>query len=152
MTLLGSGDAINSKDAKVTATINGRVIELIEVTDFKAKLEKNKEDVQVLGTHWKHHKVTSIEGKGSLEGYLITSNWLNYALPYINGGAELFFDITLSIEDKSSRTGKQVIQLKDVSLDDIPIAEISADDSLLKFSTDFTFEGVELVQKFNDIY
>ena len=150
--VLQAGDVINSKDAMVTATINGRVIPLIECTDFEAKIEKNKEDVQVLGTHWKHHKVTSIEGTGTLEGYLISSMWLKYALPYINGGAELYFNITVDIEDKSSRTGKQTIQLTDVSLDDIPIADISADDSVLDWSSDLTFEGIQLINEFNDIH
>lgn len=149
---LQTGDVINSKDAMVTATINGRVIPLIECTDFEAKIEKNKEDVQVLGTHWKHHKVTSIEGTGSLEGYLISSMWLKYALPYINGGAELYFNVTVDIEDKSSRTGKQTVQLTDVSLDDIPIADIKADDSVLDWKSDFTFEGVQLINEFNDIH
>ncbi|MBT9022209.1 phage tail tube protein [Lactobacillus delbrueckii subsp. bulgaricus] len=149
---LQTGDVINSKDAMVTATINGRVIPLIECTDFEAKIEKNKEDVQVLGTHWKHHKVTSIEGTGTLEGYLISSMWLKYALPYINGGAELYFNVTVDIEDKSSRTGKQTVQLTDVSLDDIPIADISADDSVLDWKSDFTFEGVQLINEFNDIH
>lgn len=149
---LQTGDVINSKDAMVTATINGRVIPLIECTNFEAKIEKNKEDVQVLGTHWKHHKVTSIEGTGSLEGYLISSMWLKYALPYINGGAELYFNITVDIEDKSSRTGKQTVQLTDVSLDDIPIADISADDSVLDWKSDLTFEGVQLINEFNDIH
>lgn len=150
--VLQTGDVINSKDAMVTATINGRVIPLIECTKFEAKIEKNKEDVQVLGTHWKHHKVTSIEGTGSLEGYMISSMWLKYALPYINGGAELYFNITVDIEDKSSRTGKQTVQLTDVSLDDIPIADISADDSVLDFKSDLTFEGVQLINEFNDIH
>lgn len=149
---LQTGDVINSKDAMVTATINGRVIPLIECTDFEAKIEKNKEDVQVLGTHWKHHKVTSIEGTGSLEGYLISSMWLKYAMPYINGGAELYFNVTVDIEDKSSRTGKQTVQLTDVSLDDIPIADIKADDSVLDWKSDFTFEGVQLINEFNDIH
>lgn len=150
--VLQAGDVINSKDAMVTATINGRVIPLIECTDFEAKIEKNKEDVQVLGSHWKHHKVTSVEGTGTLEGYLISSMWLKYALPYINGGAELYFNITVDIEDKSSRTGKQTVQLTDVSLDDIPIADISADDSVLDWSSDLTFEGVQLINEFNDIH
>ena len=149
---LQTGDVINSKDAMVTATINGRVIPLIECTNFEAKIEKSKEDVQVLGTHWKHHKVTSIEGTGSLEGYLISSMWLKYAMPYINGGAELYFNVTVDIEDKSSRTGKQTVQLTDVSLDDIPIADISADDKILDWKTDFTFEGVQLINEFNDIH
>ena len=149
---LQTGDVINSKDAMVTATINGRVIPLIECTDFEAKIEKNKEDVQVLGTHWKHHKVTSIEGTGSLEGYLVSSMWLKYAMPYINGGAELYFNVTVDIEDKSSRTGKQTVQLTDVSLDDIPIADIKADDSVLDWKSDFTFEGVQLINEFNDIH
>ncbi|WP_334328443.1 phage tail tube protein [Companilactobacillus sp. HBUAS59699] len=146
---LNGRDTISTKDAKVYATINGQIIGLIDCNKFTAKLEKNKEDIQVLGSHWKRKKVTSIEGTGTLGGYIISSNWLKYALPYIQGGKDLYFEITLTIEDKTSRAGKQTIHLGEVNLDDIPIADFESDDGVMEWESDFTFEEFDLVSAFD---
>lgn len=145
---LNGRDTISTKDAKLYITINGRVIPMIEANQFSAKLEKNKEDVQTLGSRWKHKKTTSVEGTGTLGGYLISSNWLKYALPYIKGGKDLYFDAALVINDPTSIAGTQTVQLTDINLDDIPIADFEADDGVMEWESDFTFEGVELVSAF----
>jgi len=36
-----------------------------------------------------------------------------------------------------------------VNLDDIPIADFEADDGVMEFESDLTFEGVELVTPFS---
>lgn len=145
---LNGRDTISTKDAKIYITIDGQVIPMIEANKFTAKLEKNKEDVQTLGSRWKHKKTTSVEGTGTLGGYLITSNWLKYALPYLQGGKDLYFEVTLSIEDSTSSAGKQTVHLSDVNLDDIPVADFEADDGVMEWETDFTFEGINLVTPF----
>lgn len=145
---LNGRDTISTKDAKLYITINGKVIPLIEATKFTAKLEKNKEDVQTLGSRWKHKKTTSVEGTGTLGGYVISSAWLKYALPYIQGGKDLYFEITMSIEDPTSRAGKQTVHLGEVNLDDIPIGDFEADDGVMEWESDFTFEEVDLVTPF----
>lgn len=148
---LNGRDTISTKDAKVYATINGQIIPLIECNEFSAKLEKNKEKVSTLGSHWVHKKVTSVEGTGSLGGYLINSNWTKYALPYVQGGKDLYFEITFTINDSTSRAGEQTIQLGEVNLNDIPIADFKADDGVMQWKTDFTFEQVNLVTPFNGL-
>lgn len=145
---LNGRDTISTKDAKLYITIAGRIIAMIEANKLTAKWEKNKEDVQTLGSRIKHKKTTSVEGTGTLGGYVITSNWIKYALPYIQGGKDLYFDATLTIEDPTSRTGKQTIILKDVNLDDIPIVDFEADDGVMEWESDFTFEDSELVTPF----
>ncbi|MCL0330613.1 phage tail tube protein [Apilactobacillus xinyiensis] len=145
---LNGRDTISTKDAKVYITMNGKVIPLIEANELKLKWEKKKEDVQTLGSRIKHKKVVSVEGTGSLGGYLITSNWLKYALPYITGGKDLYFGITFAIEDPTSIAGRQVVTVSDVNLDDIPVADFEADDGVMKWESDLTFEGMELTQAF----
>ncbi|WP_125764427.1 phage tail tube protein [Companilactobacillus hulinensis] len=145
---LNGRDTISTKDAKVYLTIENQIIPMIECNKFTAKIEKNKEDVQVLGSHWKRKKTTSIEGTGTLGGYVITSNWLKYALPYAQGGKDLYFDVTLTIEDKTSKAGKQTVHLSEVNLDDIPIADFEADDGVMEWESDFTFEDFDLVSAF----
>ena len=145
---LNGRDTISTKDAKLYITIDGKIIPLIEANKFTAKWEKNKEDVQTLGSRIKHKKTTSVEGTGTMGGYVISSNWIKYALPYIRGGKDLYMDATLSIEDPTSRAGKQTIIIKDVNLDDIPIADFEADDGVMEWESDFTFEDSELVSPF----
>lgn len=82
---------------------------------------------------------------------MINSNWIKYGIPYTQDGGDLYFDATLTIHDPTSKAGKQVIQLTDVNLDDIPIADFEADDGVMEWESDFTFEGLNLVQAFNGI-
>ncbi|MBT1137709.1 MULTISPECIES: phage tail tube protein [Lactiplantibacillus] len=145
---LNGRDTISTKDAKIYITIDGKVIPMIEANKFSAKLEKNKEDVQTLGSRWKHKKVTSVEGTGTLGGYLISSNWSKYALPYIKGGKDLYFEVTMTISDPTSAAGTQTLHFTDVNLDDVPFADFEADDDVMQWESDFTFEGVELIQAF----
>ena len=62
-----------------------------------------------------------------------------------------FAEHNSSIEDPTSRAGKQIIQLDEVNLDEIPIADFKADDTVMDISADFTFEGIHLVQPFDGI-
>ncbi|KRL95570.1 phage tail tube protein [Levilactobacillus hammesii] len=145
---LNGRDTISTKDAKIFIKMNGKVWPMIECDKFSAKLEKNKEDVQTLGSRWKHKKVTSVEGTGTLGGYVISSNWLKYALPYIQGGKDLYFEAVMKIEDPTSQAGSQTVQLGSVNLDDIPIADFEADDGVMEFESDFTFEEIQLLEAF----
>ena len=105
----------------------------------------------MLGDHWTKHKTTSVDGTGTLGQYVINSNWLKYGIPYTMKEGDLYFTITFSIEDPTSRAGKQIIQLDEVNLDEIPIADFKADDTVMDISADFTFEGIHLVQPFDGI-
>lgn len=145
---LNGRDTISTKDAKLYITINDTVISMIDANKITAKWEKNKEDVQTLGSRVKHKKVTSMEGTGTIGGYVIASTWLKYALPYLQGGKDLYFEITMTIEDSTSRAGKQTIHLGEVNLDEVPIADFEADDGVMEWESDFTFETSELVTPF----
>ena len=131
---LNGRDTISTKDAHIDLEINGKIIKLIECNKFTAKLEKNKEDVQTLGTHWKHKKTTSVEGTGTLGGFVINSNWIKYAIPYTQQGGDLYFKATLTIHDPTSH---------------VPIADFEADDGVMQWESDFTFEGISLVKEFD---
>lgn len=149
--VLNGRDTISSKDARVTVTIDGNVINLIDCKQLKIHIKKNKEKVNVLGDHWTKHKTTSVDGTGTLGQYVINSNWIKYGIPYTQMEGDLYFTITFTIEDKTSRSGKQIVQLDEVNLDEIPIADFKADDSVMDMETDFTFENIHLVQEFSGI-
>ena len=57
----------------------------------------------------------------------------------------------MTIHDSTSRTGTQTVLLKDVNLDDIPVADFETDDGVMEWETDFSFEGIELITPFDQI-
>jgi len=69
-------------------------------------------------------------------------------LPYIKGGKDLYFEVTMTINDPTSSAGTQTLHFTDVNLDDVPFADFEADDDVMQWESDFTFEGVELIQPF----
>jgi hypothetical protein len=148
---LNAKDTISSKEAVVFATIKGQNIPMFEIKELSAKIEKNKEEIQVIGRRMTGNKTTSMKGTGSLSGYVINSNWMKYGLDYLRGGADLYFSINATINDATSSVGSQTVLLSDVNLDDIPIIDLEADDGTLEWETDFTFEDVQLVTPFKGI-
>lgn len=58
-------------------------------------------------------------------------------------------DLVFNIEDKTSEAGKQTIHLGQVNLDDVPIVDFKADDDVMQWESDFTFEEIDLVQEFD---
>lgn len=149
--VLSGSNVINSKSGTVTANIDGQNIELIDLTKCTAKIEKNKEDVQVIGSLWNKKKTTSISGTGSMEGVVINSNWAKLGQTIGTSGKDTFFDITVIVEDETSNVGKQTVVLKNANLDDIPLFDLEADDGLMDWETDFSFEGMNLVTAFKGV-
>lgn len=148
--VLKGRDVISARQGMGYMHVGDKIIPLVEATKIKADITKKKEDVSTLGTMWKSKKTTSIEGSGSFEYYFMHSNFIKYAQPLIEQGVDFYFDLTVDIEDKSTKTGKQSITLHDVNMDKINLFDIEADDSLMKGSTDFDFVGVDLNNSFND--
>jgi hypothetical protein len=148
---LEARDTISSKEGKVFATIEGQNILMIELKELSAKWEKNKEEVQVIGSRTTKNKTTSVKGTGTLSGYLINSNWIKYGSNFQKGGPDLYFSVTATVEDTTSRVGKQTVLLQGVNMDDIPLLTLNADDGVLDWETDFTFEDSDLVTPFNGL-
>ncbi|MGX6988575.1 phage tail tube protein [Leuconostoc fallax] len=149
--VLSGKDVINSKSGMVTVNIDGQNIELIELTEFTAQIDKNKEDVQVIGSLWTKKKTTSIAGSGSMGGKVINSNWAKLGQKMANEGVDTFFDATVVVEDETSSVGKQTVAFHNINMDSIPLVALEADDGVMEWESDFSFEGFNLVSAFNGI-
>ncbi|WP_413627685.1 phage tail tube protein [Fructilactobacillus vespulae] len=143
------GDTITSNSGRVTVTIDGNNYNLAEIEEIEAKLEGNTEEVKVLGRRMTGHKLTSLEGTGSLTMYHITSRFAEIAANFAETGAYPDISMTLTVEDPSSNTGKQVVQLMNVILNDSMLASLKSDDGILEMDTDFTFDDFKILQQFN---
>jgi len=148
---LNARDTISSNEAKLYWEIDGRNIPMIETSEFSATAKKTKTDVAILGSRWQGKKVVGLAGSGNFTAYTVTSEFLKYGLKYADHGEDIYFDATLIIEDPSSRTGKQVVIIHNINLDEIPITDLKAGKDVMTWKTGFSFEGIELVEEFNDI-
>ncbi|GAP04883.1 phage tail tube protein [Fructobacillus tropaeoli] len=144
------GDVISSKEGRVVASIDGNNVLLAEVEEFEAKLEGNVEEIALLGRRMKGHKMTSMEGTGSVTLYHISSRFAEIADKWINQGIYPDISITVTVEDPSSAAGKQVFQIMGVTFKDAMLASLKADDGLLEQDFDITFDDFRILQKFND--
>ncbi|MBZ5952914.1 phage tail protein [Leuconostoc gelidum subsp. gasicomitatum] len=147
--ILNQQDTINSKEGMVVVKIDGKNYPFIEATEVSAQVDFNKEDVQRLGTRFKGSKVTSVEGTGTINGYLVSSIWVSDVLEnYKNTGVLPEMSLTVTVEDKTSAVGKQVIVLTGFMIDTVPLFALAADDGVMMGETDFTFDDYQMTNKF----
>lgn len=150
MAILSQNDTISSKEGTVVVNINGKNYPFIEATEVSAQVDFNKEDVPRLGTRFKGKKVTSAEGTGTINGYLVSSIWVDKVLEtYKKTGALPPMSLTTTVEDKTSSVGKQVIVLTGFMIDTVPLFTLASDDGVMMGETDFTFDNYQLTNKFS---
>lgn len=143
------GDLINSKEGLLIMSVNGKNRTLAELTEVEAQLEGNIEEISLLGRRMKGHKLTSLEGTGSLNFYHVTSDFLTIYNQYKETGVWPDISITVTVEDKTSQTGKQVVQLMGVVFSQAPIGNLNSDDGFLEGETDFNFDDFKIIQTFS---
>ncbi|MCT4542823.1 MAG: phage tail tube protein [Vallitalea sp.] len=151
MGTLKAQDIISGKEGKVFKTIDGNVKEMAYVKKIEAKIEKNKSEIKVLGSRATHSKATGWKGTGSMTIYYMTSELRELMLDYIKSGKDTYFDIQLVNEDPASAAGKQTVVLKNCNIDSVIIGQLDIDKDVLDEEISFTFDDIELLDKFNSV-
>ncbi|CUH95877.1 hypothetical protein P22_1963 [Propionispora sp. 2/2-37] len=144
-------DVIAAKLASCYATIDGNRYLLMQAKSLEAKVEKDKQEVAILGRTGKGHKTVSWNGTGSMTIYNNTSMFTKLLKTYKDTGQDFYFDIQITNEDPTSDAGRQTIILKDCNLDSGVIAAFDADGDWLEQDVDFTFEDFEMPEEFNQL-
>ncbi|WP_283606491.1 phage tail tube protein [Faecalispora anaeroviscerum] len=142
-------DAIGSNEGTAFVTIDGRNYDLFFAKKIEAKMSKNKEDVKSIGKRSVGKKATSWSGSGTLTIHAVTSLFKEMFVDYANGGADRYFSLQLTNEDSSTSWGRETKVLTGCNFDEIDFANLDSDDGLLEQELPFTFDGVELLEKFN---
>lgn len=143
-----SQDAISSKEATAFMTIDGENIELFFAESLTASLTKNKKEIRSLGKRMVGYKTTSAQGKGTLKVHDITSIFKEKFLEYVKNGVDIYFSIMVTNEDKSTTHGRETKILTGCNFDEISIASFDTADEVLEQELNFTYEGVELTERF----
>lgn len=142
-------NVISSKEGKAFLTRNGKNKHLFRAKDVEATLSKNKEEIRMLGTRMVGHKTVSIQGAGTLKIYHTSSEFKQDFIDYIKTGIDMYFNLQVEVEDKSTTFGRESIVLIGCNFDEITIAMLSAEDGTLEQDLPFTFEDVEILKPFN---
>lgn len=144
-----AADAISGSEGTLYANIDGNVVAVAECKTISAKIQKNKQEFKALGYRGKQHKATGWSGTGSMTVYFVTSMWTKMILKYVKEGVDTYFKLTFTNEDPTAEnTGKQVITLIDVNLDDAEIAKLDTEATFLDQQMNFTFSDIDMSEEF----
>lgn len=144
-----AADAISGSEGTLYANIDGNVVAVAECKTISAKIQKDKQEFKALGHRGKQHKATGWSGTGSMTVYFVTSMWTKMILKYVKEGVDTYFKLTFTNEDPTAEnTGKQVITLIDVNLDDAEIAKLDTEATFLDQQMNFTFSDIDMSEEF----
>lgn len=144
-------DVINGGEGTAFATINGNIENLAYVKKVEAKVEKNKEDVVVLGRRGTGSKAKGWKGSGTLTIYYVTSIFRQLMNTYNKTGKDTYFDIQVTNEDDGSATGKQTVVLKNCNIDSVILTKMDIEATALDEEVSFTFDDFEILNSFTTL-
>ncbi len=148
MAFLQAIDTISGQEGRAYATINGQVEEMFYIKSLEAKVEKEKAEVKTLGHRGTQHKSIGWSGSGSMTIYYVTSVFRQLMLDYIKHGRDTYFSVVVVNEDPASSIGKQTVTLKKVNLNSVVMAKLDTEAEGLDEEIEFTFEDVDIQDKF----
>jgi hypothetical protein len=146
---LNAPDTISGKEGRAYANINGNNEELFFAKAIEANIEKSKSEVKSIGKRMTGHKVTGLNGTGSMTLYYLTPLFRNLLAEYKKTGVDLYFDLVVENDDPASSAGKQTVLLIGCNLDSTVLAKLDGDsDDPLEEDADFTFEDFDILTPF----
>jgi len=148
MAFLKARDTITGQEGTAFASINGVVEEMFYIKKIEATVEKQKAEVKTLGRRGVQHKAIGWSGSGTMTIYYITSRFRQMMLDYIKTGKDTYFDVMITNADPSSSVGRQTVTLKGVNLNSIMMALLDTDAETLEEEVEFSFEDVDINEKF----
>lgn len=144
-------DTIAASQAECFVTIGTRRYNFMQAINLEAKFEKSKTEVPILGKTGKGNKASGWKGTGSATFHYNTSIFRQMMLQYKDTGEDVYFEIQISNEDRTSQAGRQTMILMDCNIDGGILAKFDADGDYLDEDMDFTFEDFKMPEAFADL-
>ncbi len=144
-------DTISAAQAECYVTIGTRRYNFMQAINLEAKFEKAKVEVPILGKTGKGNKATGWKGTGSATFHYNTSIFRQMMLHYKDTGQDIYFEIQITNEDKTSAAGRQTVVLIDCNIDGGMLAKFDSDGEYLDEDMDFTFEDFKMPETFKDL-
>jgi len=143
---------VDGRRGIIIATIGGNVVELAEIKNLTATIDKNKSSYRVLGDPGERHKSAGWSGTGSATYHWVTSRWQKMLIDYAKTGEDVYFTIVVTNDDPGSSAGRNSVKLGQCNIDSGDIVMIDIDTDLLEGSFDYTFSEVDSLEAFNEIF
>lgn len=144
-------DAISAKLASAYVSVDGKRYLLFQAKSLTATIEKQKEEVAILGRLMKGNKSVGAKGSGTLTIYKNTSLFDDMMMKLINQGVDTYFDMQIENEDPTSDAGRRTVILTGCNIDKGTVAGFDADGSYLEDEISFTFEGIRVPERFKEL-
>lgn len=151
MAFMRAEDAVSGKMGKAFATIEGEVHEMLYLKNIEATAEKKKVEVPVLGKTGNQHKAGGWNGTGSATVYYVTSKFRELMMEYIKTGRDIYLDLLIENDDPTSSIGKQTTILKGVNFDSMIMAKLDIETETLDEDLSFTYNDIDMPNKFRPI-
>lgn len=148
---MSARDSLSASLAECFVTIGNRRYNFMQAINLEANFKKTKTKIPILGRTGKGNKATGWEGTGSAKFHYNTSIFRKIMLEYQNTGEDVYFEIQITNEDKSSDVGRQTIILHDCNIDGGILAKFDADGEYLEEEMDFTFESFSMPEEFAEL-
>ena len=149
--IIQAEDTINGREGVATAIIDGRTIELMELANITATMNKNKAEFRAMGQRNTQNKPTGWSGTGSCTVRYVSSRWGKLMEKYAKTGKDTYFTINITNDDPGSRAGKQIVQLLGCNLDSVDLAKLDVDTEILDQDINFTFSDFNILTQFNEL-
>lgn len=150
-TTMKAQDVIKGSLAKCYLEIDGERIVFANAINLEATMEKNKTTAPVLGKTGKVNITSTWEGSGSMTLHYNSSEMRTLLYKFKATGEETYFDIQVENEAPGSSVGKQVVTLKNCTIDGGVLAKFDADAEYLEEDVEFTFDDWEIPTKFEPL-
>lgn len=152
MKTLHAPDAISGKEGRAYAKIKGNNEELFFAKSIEATVEKTKSEIKAIGKRMTGHKVTGLNGTGSMTLHYLSPIFRSILADYKRTGVDLYFDLVVENDDPASAAGRQTVLLMGCNLDATILTKLDGDsDDPLEEDADFTFEDFEILTPFKKI-
>jgi len=141
-------DALNGKEGKAFAVINGENHEMFGLKKFDSNAEFQASDFPVVGTNVMQKKTKGVTMTGSATVYYGTPVFLEMLSQYLETGKLPYFTFQITNDDPGVSIGRQVVALYNVKLDKVPIALLDDSVDYLTAEITFSFTGMKVLEGF----
>lgn len=149
MSYLLERDAVNGKEGRAFASINGQNVEMFNIKKFHTDAEFQESDFKVVGTRLVQKKTTGVQLTGSMTIYYGTPEWLDLVEQYLKTGKLPYFTLQITNDDPATSIGVQTVAFYDVKLSKLPVSILDADAEYLTSDVTFNFTSFEVLSRFN---
>lgn len=146
-----SKNAVSAKMAECYFTINGRRYNFMHMINFTADVEKKKASVPILGRPMEGNKTVGLKGTFSGKAHYNQSVMRKAVTDFKDAGEDLYFDVMIRNEDKSSGVGAQTVNVLGCNTDKITLAKFDAEGEWLDEAMEGTFEDWNLPEVFREL-